>query len=111
MSATSDPSPSPEPPAPLSSAELRKLKAQAQRLDASIKLGRAGLSPDFVAALDRELALHGLVKVKFTEFKDQRRELAREMAGRTHSHLIWVVGHVAVLFRRRPPAPPAAGDA
>ncbi|MFM7099811.1 MAG: YhbY family RNA-binding protein, partial [Verrucomicrobiota bacterium] len=87
--------------------ELRQLKARAQRLDPSVKLGRAGLTPDFLAALDTELARHGLVKVKFTEFKDQRREMAREMAARTGSHLVWVVGHVAVLFRRLPPATPA----
>lgn len=110
MPESPDPASPPETPAPLASSEIRQLKARAQRLEPSVKLGRAGLTPDFLAALDTELARHGLVKVKFTEFKDQRRELAREMAARTGSHLIWVVGHVAVLFRR-PPAPTPATPA
>lgn len=88
-------------------ARLRALKARAQRLEPCVKLGRQGLSDAFIAALDEALARHELVKVKFDEFKAQKKVLAPEMAERTGSHLIQRVGNVAVLFR---PRPPSAGE-
>jgi RNA-binding protein YhbY len=39
------------------------------------------------------------VKVRFAEFKEQRGELASQLAQRTTSHLIQQVGNVAVFFR------------
>lgn len=89
---------------PLSNQEIRKHKAAAQRLKATLKVGKAGLSPAFIAAMDQELARHELVKLKFDDCKDQRKELSREIAEKTASHLVWVVGHVAVFYRKKPAA-------
>jgi RNA-binding protein len=88
--------------APLTGAQIRALKGRAQRLDAILRLGRAGMTPAFIQSLDAALASHELVKVKFTDLKDERKSLSRAMADATASHLIWVVGHVAVFFRPRP---------
>ena len=60
---------------PLSNAEVRKLKAQAQRLEATVRLGRGGVSPAFLSGLDRELAQHQLVKIRHYDLKDQRHEI------------------------------------
>lgn len=100
------------PPAPLSNRQIRDLKARAQRLNAVTKLGRAGLSADFIAGVDRELGHHELIKVKLTEFKDLRFDLAQQIAAQTRSHVIGVIGHVIILFRPKPvpetsPVPPA----
>jgi RNA-binding protein len=89
---------------PLSKSDVRRLKAQAQSLKATLKLGRSGLSAPFLQALNEALTHHPLLKVKFDEFKEQRKELAQQMAERTGSHLITVVGHVAVLHRPQPPS-------
>ena len=84
--------------------QVSSLKAQAQRMKASLRIGKEGLSDKFIAALDHELTLHELVKVKFDDFKEQKRELAPQLAEKTHSHLITRVGNVVVLFRPKPPA-------
>ena len=84
----------------LNNAQLRKLKAMAQRMEASVKVGKQGLSDAFIKSLDEELARHELVKVKFAEFKEQKKELAPQLAERTHSRLVMQVGNVVVLFRR-----------
>ena len=86
----------------LNNAQLRKLKAMAQRMDASVKVGKQGLSEGFVKSLDEELSRHELVKVKFAEFKEQKKELAPQLADRTHSRLVMQVGNIVVLFRRNP---------
>ncbi len=87
---------------PLSNAQIRELKAQAQRLKATLKIGKEGLSPQFLAALDEVLRHHQLVKVKFDEFKEQKRELTPQLAEKSGSHLVTRVGNVVVLYRPKP---------
>jgi len=86
-------------PEPLNGAEKRALRARAQLLDAVVRVGHSGLTDAVVASLDEALLKHGLVKVRFAEFKEQRAELASQLAQRTTSHLIQQVGNVVVFFR------------
>jgi RNA-binding protein len=86
----------------LSNAEIRSLKAQAQRLKATLKVGKDGLSPQFLAALDEALKHHELIKVKFDDFKEQKKELAPQLAEKSNSHLVTRVGNVVVLYRPKP---------
>ena len=83
-------------------AQVRDLKAQAQRLKATLKIGKEGLSPQFLAALDELLKHHALVKVKFDDFKEQKKELAPQLAEKSGSHLVTRLGNVVVLYRPRP---------
>jgi RNA-binding protein len=87
---------------PLTNAQIRSFKAQAQRLKATLKVGKEGLSPQFLAALDLALAQRELVKVKFDTFKEQKKELAPQLAEKTNSHLVMRVGNVVVLYRQKP---------
>jgi RNA-binding protein len=84
---------------PLTNAEKRDLKARAQRLDAVVKLGHGGMSPAFLKGMDEALARHGLVKMKFADFKEERKTLAPKIAEETRSELVMQVGNVAVFFR------------
>ncbi len=87
---------------PLTNAQIRALKAQAQRLKATLKIGKEGLSPQFLAALDEMLKHHELVKVKFDEFKEQKKELTPQLAEKSGSYLVTRVGNVVVLYRPKP---------
>lgn len=86
---------------PLTNAEKRKLKSQAQRLEPVLKLGHAGMSDAFLKSLDEALAMHELVKIKFTDFKEEKKTLVPQIAERTGSELVMQVGHVAVYFRAK----------
>ena len=96
---------------PLSNAEVRKLKAQAQRLEATVRLGRGGVSPAFLSGLDRELSQHQLVKIRLYDLKDQRHEIGEQVARESGSHLVTVIGHVVVLYRPKPAVSDAADAA
>ncbi len=85
----------------LSNPQLRKLKVLAQRLDPVLHLGKAGLTDAFLAGVEQALNDHELIKIKFAAFKEERKSLTVEMATRTHSELVWIVGHVAVLYREQ----------
>lgn len=67
-----------------------------------MKLGKEGLSSKFLAALDDALRHHELVKVKFDDFKEKKKELAPQLAEKSGSHLVTRIGNVAVLFRPKP---------
>jgi len=86
----------------LSNAEIRGLKARAQRMKATVKVGKEGLSPAFLAALNDALAHAELVKVKFEHGKEEKKELAPQLAEKTESHLVTLLGNVAVLYRPKP---------
>lgn len=91
-------------------ARLRALKARGQLLNPVVKVGKAGLTDAFYAALDEALKHHELVKLKFDEFKEQKKALVPQIVARSGAQLIQRVGNVAVLFRpREAPAKPASG--
>lgn len=87
----------------LTNAQIRELKAQAQRMKATLKIGKDGVTPAFLKALDNALNHHELLKVKFDDLKDQKKELAPQVAEKTGSHLVTRVGNVIVLYRPKPP--------
>ena len=85
----------------LTNAQIRTLKAQAQRLKATLKVGKEGLSPQFLSAVDEAFKHCELIKVKFDDFKEQKKELSPQLAEKTGSHLVTRVGNVVVLYRQK----------
>jgi len=85
--------------APLPNPQIRKFKAAAQLLEPMLKIGKAGLSDGFVQTVSVALNQHELVKIKFVEFKEHKKELAPLLAEKTDSHLVMRVGNVMVLHR------------
>jgi RNA-binding protein len=83
----------------LSNKQISKLKSLAQRLEPVVYVGKAGVTDELLAAVEQALNDHELIKIKFTAFKKEKESLASEMATRTNSELIWIVGHVAVMYR------------
>ena len=79
--------------------DLRKLKSLAQLIEPVVTIGKNGLSEELMASMEKELDRRELIKVKFSSFKEQKKEMSLELAQRTNSHLVMRVGHVAVFFR------------
>src|ERR1035437_1952560 len=94
---------------PLNNSQIRKFKAAAQHLEPMLKVGKAGLTPGFIRSVDVAMTQHELVKIKFVEFKEQKKELAPQLAEKTATHLIMRVGNVMVLHRPRPVTEKPAG--
>ena len=86
----------------IAGAKLRHLKALAQKLEPILNVGKNRLSPAFMQSVNEALDRRELIKIKFAEFKDQKKELARELSEQTQSQVIMQVGHVVVLYRENP---------
>lgn len=83
----------------LTNAQIREFKARGQLLKPTLKVGKEGLTPQFLAALDEALQHNKLLKVKFADLKEQKKELTPQLAEKTGSKLIMRVGNVVVLYR------------
>jgi RNA-binding protein len=86
----------------LNNSQIAALKGMAQRMDATLKIGKAGLSDAFLQTVRETLAHRELIKVKFDEFKEEKKTLAPELAQKTDSRLVTLIGNVAVLYRQNP---------
>jgi RNA-binding protein len=79
--------------------ELRKLRSRAMTLPADLKLGKAGLTPEFLASLQALFNHRDLVKIRLESFKEERKSLAPELARQAEAELVQLVGNVVVLYR------------
>jgi len=86
----------------LSSKQRARLAGIAQTKDCLVTLGRAGAKPELAERLAVLLAQHELVKLRFGDHLDSRRELAEELAKGTGSELVRMIGNVAVFWKRSP---------
>jgi len=87
---------------PLSSSQRKYLRGLAHHLDPVVLVGKPGLSENLVQSALQALDAHELIKVRFNEFKDQKKALAEELATRTGSQIAGIIGHVAILYRPQP---------
>lgn len=84
----------------LSSKQRAFLTGMAARLNPIIHLGKQGPEERFIAALDKALEDHELVKIRFIDYKDNRKLVAYELAEKLHAELVRVLGHTAIFYRK-----------
>ena len=82
--------------------QRRALRAQAHGLQPIVQVGKEGLSESLLGSVREALSAHELIKVRFVDDKERRRELAAELASAVDAALAGVVGHVAILYRPHP---------
>lgn len=88
---------------PLTGAQKSRLRALGQSLDAGLKVGRSGLTPEFYAELQKLLRAHELVKLRFLGAdRDERETLCTQIADQGRCVCVGAVGHTALFFRQNP---------
>ncbi len=83
----------------LSGAQKQKLRSQAMTMQPHVRVGKNGIDESLIKAVNEALEKHKLIKVRFEQFKDQRKLLAEEIAMKCDCHLIQILGHVAVFYK------------
>ena len=87
----------------LTGAQKTRLRGLGQTLDPSLKIGHAGVTPSVVHELQRVLAAHELVKVRFLGAdRDVRASLADEIAGQVPCLHVGAVGATALFYVPHP---------
>jgi RNA-binding protein len=78
----------------------RALKAEAHPLKPLIQIGRNGLTPAALANIDKALTDHTLIKVKFNDHKQQKKELSQQIADHTEADIVDLIGNTLILHRK-----------
>jgi RNA-binding protein len=87
----------------LTGAQKTRLRSLGQTLDPALKIGQAGVTPAVVAELNRLLAAHELVKVRFLGVdRDVRATLTAELIAQAPCLHPGSVGAIALLYRPHP---------
>ena len=86
----------------LTSKQRAHLSSLANTLEPVVFLGKAGAVGGVEQALDRALTDHELIKLRFVDFKGERKELAQQLADKAGADLVRVIGHVAIMYRQSP---------
>lgn len=86
----------------LSSAQRKHLRGLAHALEPAVRVGQKGLTEPVEREVGRSLARHELIKVKLAGDRDERRELAEEIARAAGAQLVGIIGTIAILYRQNP---------
>jgi len=82
--------------------ECKKLKSLAHHLKPVVQVGHQGVTESLITAVDRALTDHELIKVKFMDYKKEKRELSGDISAQTGCEIVTIIGNVTVLYRQSP---------
>lgn len=86
----------------LKGSQRKNLRAQAHHLKSLVMIGAKGVTDQLVGSVNIALNDHELIKVKFGEFKEAKKEISEEIAKATKSELVGLIGNIAIFYRRHP---------
>lgn len=84
----------------LTSAQRQHLRRLAHHLKPIVHVGKNGLTSSIHDTLNRELDAHELIKIKFVDFQDQKKEMVEQLIHESESELIAIIGNIAILYRQ-----------
>jgi RNA-binding protein len=78
------------------------LRSLAHHLKPVVMVGRNGVSEQLTASVDAALKDHELIKVKFLDFKEEKKEISQEIALTTKSEVVGIIGNIVIFYRQHP---------
>lgn len=86
----------------LTSKQRAALRGAANGLDPVFQIGKGGIEPQLVKAVDDCLAKRELVKLRLLETApEDPKEASAQLAAACKAQVVQVIGRVVVLFRRK----------
>jgi RNA-binding protein len=67
-----------------------------------VMIGAKGVTDQLIGSVDLALKDHELIKVKFGEFKEEKKEISSQIAQATKSELVGIIGNIAIFYRQHP---------
>jgi len=83
----------------LTSKQRKFLEKNAQPLSPLVQIGGAGVTAEQIKQIDSLIAIHELIKIKFNEFKEEKRELSEEISQKINATLVRIIGNTAIFYR------------
>ena len=86
----------------LKGSEKKELRGLAHGRKPLVQVGKKGVTDELIASVDLALKDHELIKVRFLEFKGEKKALSETIAEKTGSELVGLIGNIAIYFRQHP---------
>ena len=83
----------------LNSRQRNLLRKKAHNLKPVIIIGKNGVTAEIISAVDAALTDHELIKIKFLDFKEDRKTLSSSLSISVKANVISVIGNIAILYR------------
>lgn len=84
----------------LKGSQKKYLKGLAHSLKPSVHIGLAGLEDAVIKAIDESLLANELIKIKFIKFKDEKKELIKDIETKTKATLIGLIGNISIFYKQ-----------
>ena len=84
----------------LNSTQRSHLCSQAHHLEPIVFIGKNGITEGTLEIITKSLDALELIKIKFHEYKDEKKSLSYQIAESTESHVVGIIGHTVILFRQ-----------
>ena len=78
------------------------LRSLAHHLKPVVMVGRNGVTEQLITSVDTALKDHELIKVKFLDYKEEKKEISEEIASATKSAVVGIIGNIVTLYRQHP---------
>jgi RNA-binding protein len=85
----------------LKGSQRRFLRGMANRMKPIVHIGKNGLNDAVLSAINEALDGHELIKVRFLEFKDQKKELCADIEAACFCEMVGLIGHIALFYRQQ----------
>lgn len=83
----------------LTSKQRKLLEKEGQSLSPVVLIGGAGVTEEQIKQIQTVIKVHELIKIKFNEFKDQKKELCSLIAENADSTLVRITGNTALFYK------------
>ena len=84
----------------LNPSQRKKLKALAHHLDPRIYIGKEGFNGGVSHSILENLEKHELIKIKFSQYKDKKREISEKISSQTQSQLVSIIGNILIIYKK-----------
>ena len=83
----------------LNSRQRNLLRKEAHKLKPVVMIGKNGVTAEIISTVDAALTDHELIKIKFLDFKEDRKSLTGVLSDSVKANVISVIGNIAILYR------------
>ena len=85
----------------LKGTQRKYLRGLAHKLKPVVYIGKQGLIPSVILAVDEALDAHELIKLRFIDFKekDQKEDISAKIEKETSSECVGIIGHQSIFYR------------
>jgi RNA-binding protein len=86
----------------ITNAQRSFLRKRANALKPYVMIGKNGLTPTLIQAIDKTLEIHELVKIRFQDFQEEKESITEQICEQTAALKVDSIGNVILLYRQHP---------